>query len=598
MRLTVLGLRRQLSRPRLALLRLPGRGRRFRLLLDFGTGRCPALQRYVGLDRRRRDPARPPALRPHARRVLATSWCAGTPRTARTRRCRCTRPAGAPDRLAPRTARRAAVDDVYTFYDLQPGTSRSARSRSPWTGSTTRSRRTACGWSTAAGCCAYSADTAPCEALLRLAQGADLFLCEASYLDGVDNPPDLHLTGREAGEVAAKAGVGRLVLTHLVAAWGSEAQTLRRPRPAFAGPIEVVRAGATLRRLTARRRCRRFAVLVRRPVSGRSCCRAGAAVTLGHAGRDRDRVLPARRQRRGPLRRPGRRAPGPTGPPAAGHRARAAPAARQRSPAALPYPVVRVPSRAAARLPAASGSALPSRPAGRRRCADHRADVVHLASPFVLGARGRGRRRPARPAGGRRLPDRRARLRPGVPAGLRARRPPGAGCAGSTTRADRTLAPSTAAAADLRRARRAAGLAVAARAWTPSASTPASAARRCAGALAPGRRGDRRLRRPAGRRRSGSTCWPRSPSCPACGWWWSATGRPRRQLRRALPGAVFLGARHGRRAGPALRQPRRVRAHRTASRPSARPCRRRMASGVPVVAPAAGGPLDLVEPRA
>ena len=37
---------------------------------------------------------------------------------------------------------------------------------------------------------AYSSDTAPCESLLRLAAGADLFLCEASYLDGADNPPD------------------------------------------------------------------------------------------------------------------------------------------------------------------------------------------------------------------------------------------------------------------------------------------------------------------------------------------------------------------------------------------------------------------------
>ena len=54
----------------------------------------------------------------------------------------------------------------------------------------------------------YSADTAPCEALLRLAQDADVFLCEASYMDGVENPPDLHLTGREAGEAATKAGAG------------------------------------------------------------------------------------------------------------------------------------------------------------------------------------------------------------------------------------------------------------------------------------------------------------------------------------------------------------------------------------------------------
>jgi ribonuclease BN (tRNA processing enzyme) len=91
---------------------------------------------------------------------------------------------------------------------------------------------------------AYSGDTALCDAVLRLAQDADLFLCEASYLDGVDNPPGLHLTGREAGEVATKAGVKRLLLTHLVAAWGSESHTHAHASEAFAGPVEIVRPGS------------------------------------------------------------------------------------------------------------------------------------------------------------------------------------------------------------------------------------------------------------------------------------------------------------------------------------------------------------------
>ena len=91
---------------------------------------------------------------------------------------------------------------------------------------------------------AYSSDTSPCDPLLRLAAGADLFLCEASYLDGVANPPDLHLTGREAGEAATKADVSRLLLTHLVPAWGSEASTVEAACAAYAGPVEVVRPGA------------------------------------------------------------------------------------------------------------------------------------------------------------------------------------------------------------------------------------------------------------------------------------------------------------------------------------------------------------------
>jgi ribonuclease BN (tRNA processing enzyme) len=82
-----------------------------------------------------------------------------------------------------------------------------------------------------------------CDSLLRVAHRADTFLCEASYLDGMDNPPGLHLTGREAGQVATKAGVGRLLLTHLVSAWGSETKTAEAAASAFTGPVHVVRSG-------------------------------------------------------------------------------------------------------------------------------------------------------------------------------------------------------------------------------------------------------------------------------------------------------------------------------------------------------------------
>ncbi len=63
----------------------------------------------------------------------------------------------------------------------------------------------------------YSGDTGPTDALVELARGADLALFEASFVDRPDNPPDLHLTGAQAADHARRAGVGRLVLTHLVA---------------------------------------------------------------------------------------------------------------------------------------------------------------------------------------------------------------------------------------------------------------------------------------------------------------------------------------------------------------------------------------------
>ena len=91
---------------------------------------------------------------------------------------------------------------------------------------------------------AYSADTGPCAALDRLAVGADLLLAEASFLDGTVNPPDLHLTGREAGECAQRADVGRLLLTHL-APWNPAERSLTEATAAFTGPVELARALAT-----------------------------------------------------------------------------------------------------------------------------------------------------------------------------------------------------------------------------------------------------------------------------------------------------------------------------------------------------------------
>ena len=62
----------------------------------------------------------------------------------------------------------------------------------------------------------YSGDTAPSEALVELATGSDVLLCEASWADdGRPHPPHLHMSGRETGEHAAKAGVGRLLVTHI-----------------------------------------------------------------------------------------------------------------------------------------------------------------------------------------------------------------------------------------------------------------------------------------------------------------------------------------------------------------------------------------------
>jgi ribonuclease BN (tRNA processing enzyme) len=90
----------------------------------------------------------------------------------------------------------------------------------------------------------YSGDTGVSDALVRLATGSDVLLCEASFEDGVPGlPPDLHLTGREAGEHAAKAGVGRLLVTHFPPPVDADAITAAAAE-AFDGPTERVTPGA------------------------------------------------------------------------------------------------------------------------------------------------------------------------------------------------------------------------------------------------------------------------------------------------------------------------------------------------------------------
>jgi ribonuclease BN (tRNA processing enzyme) len=62
---------------------------------------------------------------------------------------------------------------------------------------------------------AYSGDSAPSEALVEAARGADLFLCEATLVSGdADNDPRGHMSADEAVAAFEASGAGRLVLTH------------------------------------------------------------------------------------------------------------------------------------------------------------------------------------------------------------------------------------------------------------------------------------------------------------------------------------------------------------------------------------------------
>jgi ribonuclease BN (tRNA processing enzyme) len=89
----------------------------------------------------------------------------------------------------------------------------------------------------------YTGDAGPDEALVRLADGTDLLLADASYVDVVPEGPAGNLnSAAEVGLQARAAGAGRLVLTHLWPGTDADASRAAAGR-AFDGRIDVARPG-------------------------------------------------------------------------------------------------------------------------------------------------------------------------------------------------------------------------------------------------------------------------------------------------------------------------------------------------------------------
>jgi ribonuclease BN (tRNA processing enzyme) len=244
MRLTVLGCAGSFPGPDSACSAYLVEADGFSLMLDFGTGSLSALQRYADL--RQIDAILLSHL--HCDHMLDACSYVVVRRYAPDGpypRLPVYAPVGAKERMAGAygSPDEGPLDDVYAFHTLTPGTFALGPFRVGVDRVNHPVETFAVRLEHDGRVLAYSGDTGACEALPRLAQNADVFLCEASYLDGVANPPDLHLTGREAGEAAAKAGVRRLLLTHLVSAWGSADATLKAAASAFHGPVELVRPG-------------------------------------------------------------------------------------------------------------------------------------------------------------------------------------------------------------------------------------------------------------------------------------------------------------------------------------------------------------------
>lgn len=90
----------------------------------------------------------------------------------------------------------------------------------------------------------FSSDTAPMPELVDFVRGVDLFLCEATLRSSDDESTGIrgHLSAEEAGDIAQRAAVHSLLLTHVPAAIGEEA-ALAGARQSYQGPVALARSG-------------------------------------------------------------------------------------------------------------------------------------------------------------------------------------------------------------------------------------------------------------------------------------------------------------------------------------------------------------------
>jgi ribonuclease Z len=86
---------------------------------------------------------------------------------------------------------------------------------------------------------AFVMDTRWCPGALQLADGADLLVCESTFLDvDADMAEEYgHLTARQAGRLAHEAGARRLVLTHFSRRYADDQVFVDEARSEFDGDV-------------------------------------------------------------------------------------------------------------------------------------------------------------------------------------------------------------------------------------------------------------------------------------------------------------------------------------------------------------------------
>lgn len=88
----------------------------------------------------------------------------------------------------------------------------------------------------------YTSDTGTFPELVGSCRDADLLICEATYVDGIEAERGVHMWAREAGRVAADAKVKRLVLTHIWSTLDPD-RAVAEASEEFSGPVEAAVEG-------------------------------------------------------------------------------------------------------------------------------------------------------------------------------------------------------------------------------------------------------------------------------------------------------------------------------------------------------------------
>ena len=214
----------------------------FRLVVDMGSGALGALQRYAGLAEV--DAVALSHLHADHFIDMCSFWVARTYSPQGVLRVPVYGPADAAQRIA-RANDDPEVTGTFDFVTLVPG----RRQIGPFTvtaGHVAHPVETfAFRFEHGGKVLTYSGDTGESAVLTELARSADILLCEAGFPELPDLPPGLHLTGRQAGQHAAAAGAGRLVLTHLDPDY-DPAPSLAGAGDTFGGPVSLAAPGQVL----------------------------------------------------------------------------------------------------------------------------------------------------------------------------------------------------------------------------------------------------------------------------------------------------------------------------------------------------------------